>query len=202
MKVFWYLFGVALICIILIKCGHNVNEIGESEHKAQESFRVDSLQQIKTDSLKAKYDSLITASVKSDSASAARIAALSKEYYRLRNIVKGMNIVLVDTSKTLSADQYNAFVESGNLCDSLLSDKDKRIAGKDSIIHYQGEIIRAEEVQNQISEQAVSDYKQFAEEEKRAKEKAKKLNRAIPKIAAAFTAVGSIITIVLLNAIK
>ncbi len=167
------------------------------EGKADQSLKADSLKQIETSKLVARYDSLIHEKLISDSLHKVKINSLSIQYNALRTIVKTMKPVKVDSSgqvvNNIPAASYNASVEQGTMCDSLIMYLDSELAVKDSIAKYYNAQYVAEKKLNSTNTQALSDLKALEGEEKKSLAKAKKLNKKIPVIAAISAIAGYII---------
>jgi hypothetical protein len=198
------LLAVIAIMLTLIMCGRGNREgVSKSESDATESFRADSIQNIKTDSLISHKNSQIRRFEKQDSISRIKVLSLAKENSRLRTLVKHISVIRADSSgqvvNGVPVEEYNALIESGNLCDSIISEQNKRIAGKDSINESNENIIVALKASNATKELALQDIIALAAQEKQEKGKAKKLNRKIPLIATISGLAGTLITIFLLR---
>ena len=113
---------------------------GKSEqfnHKSDVSLIVDSLQKIETDKIKKESDLLLKVYKDSLATIKASREKLSVNYYALRAVVKKLQTVRIDSIGqvvNVPAIEYNASINSGTMCDSLLMYMDSQLAIKDSII--------------------------------------------------------------------
>jgi len=113
---------------------------GKSEqfnHKSDVSLIVDSLQKIETDKIKKESDLLLKVYKDSLATIKASREKLSVNYYALRAVVKKLQTVRIDSIGqvvNVPAIEYNASINSGTMCDSLLMYMDSELAIKDSII--------------------------------------------------------------------
>lgn len=202
----YYIFAlVTLIAIMVIIFAFPQSCSDKSEplqRKSDRSLIIDSIQKSITDSLiftsNAKIrrfeDSLKTLRDKNEK--------LSTNYYALRAKIKHLKTVKVySLGQTVNVPviEYNASINSGTMCDSLLMYQDQELAIKDSIISVKDVQIVALNKKAVTSEQALADLIALNNEEKRQKEKAKRLNKKIPGIALISGLVGSVLTLILVR---
>ena len=186
-------------CCIPQSCSKKPSEI---EKKAIESLKADSAIKIQTDLIVLKYDSLIRVKQIEDSTHKAKIEKLSNKYYALRAVVNKLQTIPIDSAGQkidIPVDVYNASIDSGNMCDSLLMYMDSELAVKDSIIAFRTAQFTAVNTLNKTHEQALSDLLALTNEEKSKRSKAQKLNNKIPLISVVSAFAGSILTILILK---
>lgn len=194
------LFLIGLIFINFKSCDSGISAV---EKKSVVSLLNDSLQRIHTAATIDRYDSLIKVKRVSDSLHGVNVALLTNRYNALRTIVKNLKPVVVDSIdqvvNSVPASAYNASIEQGYLCDSLIVSMDYRLSDKDSIANYFQSQYLAEKKLNVTSEQALSDLKSLSAEEKKGKEKAQKLNRKIPSIVGLSVAITAVLVALVLK---
>lgn len=165
---------IALILLLPRSCNTKTSPLNI---KSNHAFIIDSLQRVHAIKLKNHSDSLIFIHEKKDSIAQVKITSITKDYNRLRAIVKDLTSVKVDSSTQvviITVEQYNAFVESGNKCDSIQDLKDVRLLEKDSINSELKGQVKIEQDLNTTTKQALADYIKLSKEEENKLEKSKK----------------------------
>lgn len=196
---------IAILCFVVVvslalpkTC--NSDHASVLDLKAMHSRIIDSIQKVETAKLKKNSDSLISIHNKKDSIAGVKIAVMEKDYKRLRAIVRHLTSVRVDSISQIvivPVEQYNAFVESGNKCDSMQVLQKFRIAEKDSVNMQLAIQVKAEQAQNITTSQALTDQTALTTEEKEKVAKGKKINKVLTKIIVVETAILIILAIVI-----
>lgn len=164
------------------------------------SIIIDSIKRIETAKLKKHSDSLIAIHNKKDSIAGVKLAVMEKDYNRLRAIVRHLTSIKVDSLTQVvivPVSEYNAFVESGNKCDSMQALKDTRILEKDSVNAELVEQLKQQEGQNKTTTQALTTERELTAEEKQKVIKLKKANKVLIKIIVIESAILAILAIVI-----
>ncbi len=199
-RILLILISAALIWLCIPKsCTTNP---GEMEQKAIHSLKVDSIQTAITNRINAKNDSIVKAYKDSLQQLKSKTEVLSSKYYALRATVSKQKAVRIDSSTQIievPAIEYNASVNSGNMCDSLLMYQDQELAIKDSIISCREIQLTAAQKEITTKEQALQDLIALNKQREAESEKAHKINKRIPLIATLSAFAGSILTIILLK---
>ncbi len=158
---------------------------GKLEHfgaKSAASLKIDSIQSVETLQIRIANDSLISELKTRDSIHKAKIETLSGKYYALRATIKGLKIIHVDSLNQVvevSADQYNASINSGTMCDSLLMYLDQELAIKDSIISVRDIDVKTLESLTNTKQEANNDLVAFVAELKTELKRAKNQNKGL-----------------------
>lgn len=143
--------------------------------------------------LQAKSDSIVK--VYNDS-----IAKIEKEktklkanYYALRKALKQYQLIQVDSNNNsnmpdhlpewVKAESFNALINSGNMCDSLIMFTDLELNIKDSIISTRELQLKAVNELNKTHEITVEDMKALIAELKKELKKARKANDVLKVVA-------------------
>lgn len=196
---------IALIAIMLILIAFPQSCTDKSEplqRKSERSLIIDSIQKIITNSLIFTNNAKIRRFEDSIKTLKSKNEKLSISYYALRAKIKHLQTVKVESSgQTVNVPviEYNASINSGTMCDSLLMYQDQELAIKDSIISVKDIQINALDKKAVTGEQALTDLIALNNEEKRQKEKAKRLNKKIPSIALISGLIGSVLTLFLIR---
>ncbi len=206
MKQIKYIFiGVIVVLLAFLFMPKSCEPSGKFEQmeaKSNRSLIIDSLQTIETARIRTLNDSLISELKTRDSLHKEKIETLSGKYYALRSVVKKLQLVRVDSSGqtvNVPADQYNASINSGTMCDSLLMYLDSELAVKDSIISTREIQLTACGKESETKGKALSDLIELNAEEKKQGGKARDLNKKIPTIAIISGLIGSVLTLILLK---
>lgn len=201
-------FTFALIAVIAIiffliafpqSCSDRLEPL---EHKSERSLIIDSIQKSITDSLIFTSNAKIRRFEDSIKNLRDKNEKLSINYYALRANIKHLKTVKVDSlGQTIKVPviEYNASINSGTMCDSLLMYMDWELAIKDSLISVKDIVIITLEKRSATGDQALADLLLLNNEEKKQKEKAKRLNKKIPQIAIISGLIGSVLTLFLLK---
>lgn len=206
MKNIAYIFIVAIVILLAWLCiPKSCEPSGKSEQfnrKSDVSLIIDSLQKIETANIRKESELLLK--VYKDSLATIKESRekLSVNYYALRAKIKHLQTVKVDSSgQTVNVPviEYNASINSGTMCDSLLMYQDQELAIKDSIISVKDIVIITLEKNSATTDQALADLLLLNNEEKKQKEKAKRLNKNIPQIAIISGLIGSVLTLFILR---
>jgi hypothetical protein len=200
-NLFDILFGVAIalaaLCIFAKSCGKN-----PAPEKEIESVSQLRLHRIHTDAFVARYDSLVMIKQKHDSAYKNHIADLTIKYNALRATIQTLRVVKIDsigqTISNLSIIDYNALIESGDICDSMVQVMQSDLFTKDSIITLRTAQYESVQALNKSSEQTISDLQALNEQDQKKLKRSEKLNRKIPLIAG-ITVVVFVLTIIALK---
>jgi hypothetical protein len=176
-------------------------EITKSEQVAYGSLKIDSINSLSVNRSNAKYDSIIIVKNHSDSIALLQINALYANYKQLRLIAKSLQVVKIDSLNQvvdgIPAVAFNAEINSGNKCDSLINLKDTSIRMRDSIIRMRIIEYLSEKKLNSEKDSTIQDFVTLSKLEKEDLAKAKKLNKNIPLIAG-LSAVGALVLRLLL----
>lgn len=205
MKTFIYaLLAIIAIMLILLLFPRSCDKkIDNLEHKKDKSLIIDSIiteqtrqSNIKQDLLVAKYEDSITKIH-------AKTAVIAKNYNALRAIVKGMKLVKIDSVGqkvgNIPADQYNASIEQGNVCDEYLNQKNAELNVKDSIISSREIQIGNNNKEIEAKEQAIQDLIALDEQKGKKLKHAKSLNKKIPLLLAIDAVIVFVVTAILLK---
>lgn len=170
------------------------------ESKSELSKLRDSIKTSQFLIFKKHSDSLISLHQKKDSVASKKISTLEAGYKPLRDLIKHLTSVRVDSISQIvivPVEQYNAFVESGNKCDSMQVLQKVLIAEKDSVNMQLASQVKAEQAQNVTTSQALADQTALTTEEKEKVAKGKKINKVLIKIIVVETAILAILAIVI-----
>jgi hypothetical protein len=158
--------------------------VTDEERVVMNDIKKDSISKLLLKIFNQKSDSTIK--VKNDSIELynKQYNALYANYRQLRLIAKQLQPVKVDSLNQLvnglSAHVYNAEINSGNQCDSLLFIRDKTIRDKDSVNAILSSKILEEQKVSAQKDTTLSDYIKLQTLTKKEAEKSKKLNKKIP----------------------
>lgn len=189
-KFITYLLLVIVVILLVYWCiPKSCEPSGKYEQLQRNSDRsliIDSIQKLLTEKVNKKSDSLIN--IYKDSLAVIKFSKekIEYNYYALRSIVKKLQSVKVDSFNQVvkvPVIEYNASINSGTMCDSLLMYQDAELNLKDSIISVREIQLIACRKENDTKEQALQDLIALNNEEKKQKERAKVLNKKIPLIA-------------------
>lgn len=193
MKNIAYIFIVAIVILLAWLCiPKSCEPSGKSEQfnrKSDVSLIIDSLQKIETANIRKESELLLK--VYKDSLATIKESRekLSVNYYALRAKIKHLQTVKVDSSgQTVNVPviEYNASINSGTMCDSLLMYMDSELAIKDSIVSVKDIIIETLVKKVETGEIAKSDLLALIDELKKELKKCKNQNKAL-KIAVLIT---------------
>jgi len=193
MKNIAYIFIVAIVILLAWLCiPKSCEPSGKSEQfnrKSDVSLIIDSLQKIETANIRKESELLLK--VYKDSLATIKESRekLSVNYYALRAKIKHLQTVKVDSSgQTVKVPviEYNASINSGTMCDSLLMYMDSELAIKDSIISVKDIVIESLAKKVETGEIAKSDLLALIDELKKELKKCKNQNKAL-KIAVVIT---------------
>lgn len=193
MKNIAYIFIVAIVILLAWLCiPKSCEPSGKSEQfnrKSDVSLIIDSLQKIETANIRKESELLLK--VYKDSLATIKESRekLSVNYYALRAKIKHLQTVKVDSSgQTVNVPviEYNASINSGTMCDSLLMYMDSELAIKDSIVSVNDIIIETLVKKVETGEIAKSDLLALIDELKKELKKCKNQNKAL-KIAVLIT---------------
>jgi len=193
MKNIAYIFIVAIVILLAWLCiPKSCEPSGKSEQfnrKSDVSLIIDSLQKIETANIRKESELLLK--VYKDSLATIKESRekLSVNYYALRAKIKHLQTVKVDSSgQTVKVPviEYNASINSGTMCDSLLMYMDSELAIKDSIISVKDIVIESLAKKVETGEVAQADLLALIEELKKELKKCKNQNKAL-KIAVVIT---------------
>ena len=168
-----------IVWLVIPKSCQPSGKYEQLEQKAIESRKDDSLLTIVEAKHQAIQDSIIRESNKKDSIAKAKIAVLQKGYDEQKRIIKHLLKVRIDSVGqvvVLPAEQYNALIESGNKCDSMLTIERERIAEKDTIIKALENKFESERKLTESSQNKSNDFELLTEDLKKQLKKAKKEN--------------------------
>lgn len=197
------IIGIAFMALMMFISPQSCSDkIKPLQKKSDRSLIIDSLQKIETSKVKKESDSLISELKKQDSIQKVKIENLSTSYYALRAKLKHLKAVKVDSlGQTINVPviEYNASINSSTMCDSLLMYLDSELMLKDSIISVQEIQVKTLDKKVVTSEQALTDLIALNNEERKQKEKAKKLNKKIPLLCGISSVATVILTILLLK---
>jgi hypothetical protein len=158
----------------------------ELENKAIASRKADSLLTIVESKHQAIQDSIIRESNKKDSIAKVKIAVLQKGYNEQRAIIKHLTTIRIDSVgqvvNNVPIEEYNALIEAGNKCDSMLTIERERIAEKDTTIKALNNKFESERKLTESAQNKANDFLLLAEDEKKQKDKAKKANNILKKV--------------------
>lgn len=179
------LIAIIAIMLILIALPQSCEPSGKSEqfnHKSDVSLIIDSLQEIETAKIRKESDLLLK--IYKDSLATIKESRenLSINYYALRAKIKHLTTVRVDSSgQTVNVPviEYNASINSGTMCDSLLMYMDSELAIKDSIISVKDIIIETLTKKVETGEIAQADLLALMEHLKKELKKCKDQNKAL-----------------------
>ncbi len=155
------------------------------EVKANESYKIDSIERIHTDKVNSVYDSLVKIMQHDDSLHAIKINTLSVKYNALRSIVKNIKPV-IDTSNqsvSIKANDYAFFVDQGIVSDSLYQEWSNRDFRKDSIIELKTKQNVALKSQSERTVVALEDQRELVGDLEKKLKKAKWWNKFWSKVA-------------------
>ena len=189
MKKYFTFALLALIAIMLIliavpqTCHKKLDDL---ERKSEKSLIIDSIVSAQTKKHNAELDSIIYVKKCADSIQKINIQILQSKYNALRAIVRGYKVTNVDTlGKTINnvpVEVYEASVNSGNMCDELITDLNESLNRKDSIISMREIQIENNNKEIAAKEQALFDLKNLEAVEQKKLKRAKYLNKKIPLI--------------------
>lgn len=169
---------------------------------AVKSVQVQQKQSRENDSINKVNDSLIALLKAQELIYKDHVSELSERNSALRAIVSKLQPVRIDSSGqtvNVPAVAYNAGIESGNLCDSLLMYMDKELAIKDSIISTREIQLQASQKLNVSSQKAINDLLALNEQEESKRKTALKLNKKIPLIAGIAAVTGYVFALTILK---
>jgi len=173
----------------------------ELENKAIASRKADSLLTIVESKHQAIQDSIIRESNKKDSIAKVKIAVLQKGYNEQRAIIKHLTTIRIDSVgqvvNNVPIEEYNALIESGNKCDSMLTIERERIAEKDTVIKALENKFESERKLTESAQVKSDSFEQFGKSEQLKKEKLKKENKLLKKIIIIETGILIIIALIL-----
>jgi len=177
---------IAILLIWMVIPKSCTTQPSKLEQKALQSLREDSLLTIKEKAHQAIQDSIIRESNKKDSIAKVKIAVLQKGYNEQRAIIKHLTKIRIDSVgqvvNNVPIEEYNALIESGNKCDSMLTIERERISERDTIIKALENKFESERKLTESAQNKANDFLLLAEDEKKQKEKAKKANNILKKV--------------------
>jgi len=190
------ILGIALVLFAFKECD---SKPSNRQEKSNSSIIVDQIKTRQAEIINAKLDSVVFIYKDSISKLTTKDKALTKEYNRLRSIVKHLQPVRVDSFNqvvnNIPVDVYNAEIEAGNVCDQLLGYKDVQISIRDSIIaNHEEKIVILDEL-IETKDQALQDIILLDEEKETNLKRAKSLNKKIPLIGALCAGVGAFLVL-------
>jgi len=155
----------------------------ELEHKAIASRKADSLLTIVEAKHQAIQDSIIHESNKKDSIAKVKIAVLQKGYNEQRAIIKHLTKIRIDSVgqvvNNVPIAEYNALIESGNKCDSMLTIERGRIAEKDTIIKALENKFESEKKLTESAQVKSNDFELLTEDLKKQLKRSKGENKLL-----------------------
>lgn len=172
------------------------------EVKSNHSLKLDSIQKRITDSLVSASEIEIKKLQIRDSIHKKNIAKLTVKYNALQAIVKDLTTVKVDSVGQIvivPVIQYNALIERGYACDSLVSESHAAGKVKDSTIFTRTIELEAVTNLNNAHEQALSDQIALNHQNKRKLKRANGIIKKIPLITATGAVIGFVVALVLVN---
>jgi len=175
-----YLIVASLIIVAYLiipkSCDKKTEQLG---HKSDVSLIIDSLQRLETANIKKESDFLLKVYKDSLATIKASREKLSVNYYALRAVVKKLQTVRIDSVGqvvNVPVIEYNASINSGTMCDSLLMYMDSELAIKDNIISIKDIEIDSLEKAVETSSQAKNDLVALVGKIEKQLKKAKKEN--------------------------
>lgn len=197
-----FLLGILFTAMFLIafqKCERKPSNL---EEKSNQSLKENSIQAIKLAKIKKDSDSIVNIQKAEIELLQQKNKVLAKSYSELRTIVKTLKPVKIDSSNqvvdSVNAIAYNAAINSGVLCDELLSNKDDESNRKDSIISQRDIELEAEKEAGKATTQALNDSQALNEKTEKKLKRAKLLNKKIPLIAVLSALGGAVLILIAL----
>lgn len=201
MKTLTYaLLAIIAVMLIMLALPQSCSKkLDKAETKKDKSLIIDSVisdqarqSNIKQDLLIAKYEDSITKIH-------AKTAIIAQNYNALRVIVKGMKLVKIDSADqkvyNIPADQYNASIEQGSVCDEYLAQKNAELNVKDSIISSREIQIANNNKEIEAKKQSIQDLIALDEQKGKKLKHAKSLNKKIPLIVGIAATLGFLLAI-------
>ena len=172
-----------IVYLIIPKSCEPIGKYEQLEQKAIESKVIDSLLTIQETRHQAKQDSIIRSSEIKDSIAQLKISVLQKGYNAQRAIIKHLTTIRIDSVgqvvNNVPIAEYNALIESGNKCDSMLAIERERIAEKDTIIKALNNKFESEKKLTESAQNKSNNFEQLSESYKSELKKVKNENKIL-----------------------
>ena len=179
------LFAIMLFLIAFPQSCHK--KLDNLERKSEKSLIIDSIVSAQTKKHNAELDSIIHVKKRTDSIQKINIQILQTKYNALRAIVRGYKVTNVDTLgkviNNVPIEVYEASVNSGNMCDELITDLNESLNRKDSIISMREIQIENNNKEIATKEQALTDLKNLEAVQHKKLKRARKANDVLKVIA-------------------